>query len=89
MESYHCFRSLRRASDTRALEMKVSQSDIDCVNRRGQDQRSTHGLKLKLPMRQHYAQPELLVRPFFQVYRCYVNQIELKEHGTIFFGVSK
>ena len=66
MESYHCFRSLRRASDTRALDMKVSQSDIDCVNRWGQDQRSTHGLKLRLPMRQHYAQPELLVRPFLR-----------------------
>ena len=33
LESYHCFRSLRRASDTRALEMRVSQADIDCVNR--------------------------------------------------------
>ena len=66
MESYHCFCSLRRASDTWALEMKVSQSDIDCVNRWGQDQRNTHALNLKLPMRQHYAQPELLVRPFLR-----------------------
>ena len=62
--AYHCFRSLRRASDTRAIEMRVSQSDIDCVNRWGQDQRNIHGLKLKLPMRQHYTQPELLVQPF-------------------------
>ena len=62
--SYHCFRLLRRASDTRALEMKVSQADINCVDRWGQDQRNVHGLKLKLPMRQHYLQPELLVRPF-------------------------
>ena len=66
LESYHCFRSLRRASDTRALEMRVSQADIDCVNRWGQDQRNTHGLKLKLPMRQHYSQPELLIRPFLR-----------------------
>ena len=64
--SYHCFRLLRRASDTRAIEMKVSQADIDCVNRWGQDQRNVHGLKLKLPMRQHYSQPELLVRPFLR-----------------------
>ena len=68
--SYHCFRSLRRASDTRAIEMRVSQADIDCVNRWGQDQRSTHGLKLKLPMRQHYTQPELLVRPFLRYTRA-------------------
>ena len=68
--SYHCFRSLRRASDTRAIEMKVSQTDIDCVNRWGQDQRNAHGLKLKLPMRQHYLQPELLVRPFLRYTRA-------------------
>ena len=42
LESYHCFRLLRRASDTRALEMRVSQADIDCVNQWGQDQRNTH-----------------------------------------------
>ena len=33
IKSYHCFRLLRRASDTPALEMRVSQADIDCVNR--------------------------------------------------------
>ena len=68
--SYHCFCSLRRASDTRALEMRVSQADIKCVNQWGQDQRSTHGLKLKLPMRQHYLQPDLLVRPFLRYTRA-------------------
>ena len=57
--SYHCFRYLRRASDTRAPEKKVAQTDINCVNRWGQDQRNTHGIKIKLPMRQHYSQPEL------------------------------
>ena len=64
--SYHCFRSLRQASDTRALEMKVEQTDIDCINRWGQDQRNTHGIKIQMPMRQHYAEPELLVRPLLR-----------------------
>ena len=63
---YHCFRSLRRASDTRTLEMKVAQTDIDCVNRWGQEQRDTHGIKLNMAMRQHYAQPELLLIPFLR-----------------------
>ena len=64
--SYHCFRSLRRASDTRALEMKVAQTNIDCINQWGKDQRNTHGIKIKMPMRQHYAELELLIRPFLR-----------------------
>ena len=66
LESYHCFRSLRKASDIQALEMRVSQADINCVNPWGQDQRNTHELKLKFPMRQHYSQPELLIQPFLR-----------------------
>ena len=64
--AYHCFRSLRRASDTRAIEMKVSKTNVDCVNWWGQDQRNVHEIKLKLPMRQHYAEPELLINPFIR-----------------------
>ena len=65
VESYCCFRSLRRALDTCALEMRVSQTDTDCVNRLGKDQRNTKGIKVKLHMRQHYAQPDLLIKPFY------------------------
>ena len=32
-KSYQVFRTLRRTSDTHALEMKVSKDDIDVVNR--------------------------------------------------------
>ena len=64
--SYYCFRSLRRALDTCALEIKLAQTDIDCINRWGQDQRNTHGIKIKMPIRQHYAQQELLIRPFLR-----------------------
>ena len=31
-DSYQCFRTFRRTSDTRALEKKVSESDMDIVN---------------------------------------------------------
>ena len=31
-QSYQCFRMFRKTSDTRALEQKVSSSDIDMVN---------------------------------------------------------
>ena len=64
IESYHCFRSFRRASDTRAMEKKVSVTDIEIVNRWGQEQRSKSNSKIHMPMRQHYAQPELLIEPF-------------------------
>ena len=63
---YHCFPSLRRALDTRAPEMKVAQSDIDFVNCWGQEQRDTHGIKIDMAMRQHYAQPELYLSPFLR-----------------------
>ena len=66
IESYHCFRSFRRASDTRAMEMKVAVTDIEIVNRWGQEQRSKHNSKINMPMRQHYAQPELLIAPFLR-----------------------
>ena len=33
--SYHCFGSLRWALDTRALEMRVAQTDIDYINQWG------------------------------------------------------
>ena len=32
VESYNCLRSFRRASDTRAMDMKVSVTDIETVD---------------------------------------------------------
>ena len=60
-ESYHCFHSFRRASNTRAVEMKVATTDIETVNRWGKEQRAKTGDKVNMPMRQHYAHSELLV----------------------------
>ena len=48
--------------------MKVAQTDIDCVSQWGQDQWNVKGIKIKLPMQQHYAEPELSLRPFLRYY---------------------
>ena len=32
-ERYHCFRTFRRTSDTRAIEMDLKTTDIDIVNK--------------------------------------------------------
>ena len=64
VDSYKCYRTFRRTSDTRAIEEKVEQADIDIVNKwehRGPDKR-----KVSQPMRHHYAQFELLVKPFLR-----------------------
>ena len=63
-ESYHCFCLFRRTSDMRAVEMKVATSDIETVNRWSKEQRAKTGNKVSMPMRQHCAQPQLLVEPF-------------------------
>lgn len=64
-DSYHCFRTFRKSSDTRAIEVKVSESDIDIVNRW-----STKGplktAQASGKMRIYYAQPELLIEPFIR-----------------------
>jgi hypothetical protein len=62
---YQVFRSLRRTSDTRAIEKKVSQVDIDVVNR-WQTVERAKGKRPNMPMRQHYAQLDLLIEPFLR-----------------------
>jgi hypothetical protein len=59
------YRTLRRTSDTRALEQKVGQSDIDVVNRWKALERAD-GNRPHRPMRQHYAELELLIGPFLR-----------------------
>ena len=63
---YHCFRSLRRSSDTQATNQKVSRGHIEVVNRWSKDERA--GAKqASLLMHQHYAQIEELW-PSFKAY---------------------
>jgi len=64
-ERYQCYRSFRRASDTRALEMKVAKNDSEIVNR-WRTVESAQGKRPSMPMRQHYAQFELLLGPFLR-----------------------
>ena len=64
-ESYQCFRTFRRTSDTRALEKKVSKSNMDIVNR-WKAVETAAGRVPSRSMRQHYAQLELLLGPFLR-----------------------
>jgi hypothetical protein len=59
------YQTLRRTSDTRALEQKVAQSDIDVVNRWKALVRAD-GIRPHRAMRQHYAELELLLGPFLR-----------------------
>ena len=62
---YKCFRTFRRSSNTRAQEEKVELNDINIVNR--WDQTSTqHRNKISQPMHHHYAQFELMLKPFLR-----------------------
>lgn len=62
---YQVYRSIRRSSDTRALEQKVSASDIDIVNR-WQKVEKAQGNRPALQMKYHYAQVEILLEPFLR-----------------------
>jgi hypothetical protein len=57
------YRTLRGTLDTHALEQKVGQSDIDVVNCWKAVERA-NGNRPHRPMRQHYAELELLLGPF-------------------------
>jgi hypothetical protein len=63
--SYQVFRSLRRSSDTRAVEKDVSRNDIETVNRWHGLERAQGGRPLR-PMYQHYIQSDLLVKPYLR-----------------------
>ena len=64
-ERYQAFRTYRRTSDTRATEMGVSKPDIDMVNRWESAERAK-GKRQNMPMRMHYTQVELIVKPFLR-----------------------
>ena len=68
-ERYHAFRSFRRSSDTRAVEMEVAQLDIDVVNRWKSVERAK-GRRPGMNMNMHYAQMEELLNPFIRYTRA-------------------
>ena len=64
-KSYHCFRSFRRASDTRALESKVNTDDIKLVNR-WSTREKLEGRRPNQEMHFYYADIALLEAPFLR-----------------------
>jgi hypothetical protein len=62
--AYQAFRTLRRTSDTRALEMKVARDDIDIVNRWEQVEKAQGRKMGGQAMRHYYADATLLKGPF-------------------------
>jgi hypothetical protein len=62
---FQAFRTFRRTSDTQAVEMKVAQDDIDVVNRWKSTEKAK-GVRPSRPMRQHYADMSLLLKPFIR-----------------------
>ena len=62
---FSIFRSLRRASDTMALERKVAHSDIDVVNR-WKTVEKDKGHNARRPIRQHCAEVANLKLPFLR-----------------------
>jgi hypothetical protein len=59
------YRTLRRTSDTRAIDKKVGKNDIDVVNR-WKSLEKADGNRPRRPMQQHYAELELLLGPFLR-----------------------
>ncbi len=59
------FRTFRRTSDSIAIDEGVSPTDIDVINR-WQAVEKAKGSRPSRPMRQHYAELELLLRPFLR-----------------------
>jgi hypothetical protein len=68
-KSYQVFKSLRRTSDTQALEMKVSKDDIDVVNRWAGVEKA-QGRRPGREMRHYYADITLLLKPFLRYTRA-------------------
>lgn len=60
---YHIYRSLRRSSDSKALDMEVSGEDIDIVNRWEGVERA-QGNRPNRSMKHHYADIVMLIKPF-------------------------
>jgi hypothetical protein len=64
-ERYQAFRTFRRTSDTRAAEMNVGSTDTDIVNR-WQMVEGAQGRRAAMPMRLHYTQIDIILKPFLR-----------------------
>ena len=62
---YHCFRTFRKTSATRATNEAVKSIDVDIVNR-WKTVESAKGSIPNRPMQHHYAQLDLLLGPFLR-----------------------
>ena len=62
---HQCFRIFWWTSDARALEKGVNPTNVDIVNR-WKAIEAALGNRPSQPMRQHYAQVELLMGPFLR-----------------------
>ena len=62
-DNYKSYRTFRRSSDTRAMNMNVSSVDIDVINRWSTVEKSK-GKKTGLSMKHHYAELNILLGPF-------------------------
>ena len=63
--AYHCFRSFRRGSDTRALEMNLGKDDVTIVNC-WSTVKKVEGRRPSQDMRYYYADLVLLKDPFLR-----------------------
>jgi hypothetical protein len=66
------FHTLRRLSDTQAIEMKISQGGIDMVTNTWEAVEKAKGAQPYRPMQQHYADVVLFVDAIFMANRCHV-----------------
>ena len=67
---YQAFRSLRRSSDSHALNKKVAPTDIDIVNR-WEGVESARGQRPGREMKYHYADVVLMLKPFLRYSRAH------------------
>jgi hypothetical protein len=64
-DRYQAFRTFRRTADTRAAEMNVGTTDTDIVNR-WELIEGAQGKRASMPMRLHYTQIDIILKPFLQ-----------------------
>jgi hypothetical protein len=64
-ERYQAFRTFRITSDTRGAECDESSSDVDIVNR-WESVEKAGGWRAAMPMRLHYTQIDLILKPFMR-----------------------
>ena len=64
--SYQCYRTFRRSSNTRATDQAVSPLDIDVVNRWHHQDAKSQGKRVSQSMKSHYCDFDKLLWPFLR-----------------------